>query len=183
MSWLFSIGKDIASNLSCFSIAKNKPERNLHIFFIKVIIFLIIACYDLLGWIEAKLLYIFSSQTITNSLWKNVIYWHRCFKKLLIDGRSENKEVIAELVQRYRIKKVVVLAYHLQANEVIECGYKPIVNTLSKMLDKNFTNWMQNLAIVFWADQLTVYTLIGLTLYHISYDNKLVFPIKLEIPT
>lgn len=59
---------------------------------------------------------------------------------MIHDIDSENKDVIAELAQRYEVKKVVVLTYHPKANEMIEHGNKSIVDTLCKMLDGKFTN-------------------------------------------
>lgn len=57
-----------------------------------------------------------------------------------MDGRSENKEVVAELTQRYGIERVAMLAYHLQINGIIKKRQKPIINTLSKMPDGKSTN-------------------------------------------
>lgn len=110
--------------------------------------FLVIACCNSSSWVEAKPLHTLSSQVIADFLWKNVIYHHGCFGKLIINGRSENKYTVAELTQRYWIKRVVVLVYHPQANGIIECGHKPIVDALLKMLDRGSTNWIQNLPTV-----------------------------------
>lgn len=62
---------------------------------------------------------------------------------MIIDGRSENKNAVIELTRRYRVKKMVMSAYHLQANGImIEDGHKPIVDALSKMSDGGFTNYV-----------------------------------------
>ena len=66
---------------------------------------------------------------------------------------------------------------------MIERGYKPIINTLSKMSDGGSTNGIQNLPTVLWAEQSTMRTSTGLTPYYISCGNEPVFPIELEIPT
>lgn len=58
----------------------------------------------------------------------------------MINKRSENKKVVTELTQRYGIKRVIVLAYHPQANGMINRKYKLIVDVLSKMTSKGFTN-------------------------------------------
>lgn len=67
---------------------------------------------------------------------------------MIIYGRSENKKAIAKLAQKYKVKKVVVTAYHLQTNEMIKRGHKPIVNAFSKMSDEKFTNLVWNLLAV-----------------------------------
>lgn len=51
----------------------------------------------------------------------------------MIDRESENIEAVAELTQRYEIKRVVVSAYYPQANDIIKKRYKLIVDALSKM--------------------------------------------------
>lgn len=90
---------------------------------------------------------------------------------------------MAELTRRYGIKRVVVSAYHPQANGMIEREHKPIVNALSKMSDRGSTNWVRNLPAVLWADWSTMRTSTGLTPYYISCGNEPVLPIELEIPT
>lgn len=77
-----------------------------------------------------------------------MIYWHKCFGKLVIDRGSENKKVVKELKQRYGIKKVVVLTYYPQANSMIEKQHKFIVNTFPKVSDGGSVNWVQNLLMV-----------------------------------
>ena len=74
--------------------------------------YLVVARCDLLGWIEAKPLHTFSFRAVADFLWEDVICRHGCFGKLIINGGSENKEAVAELTQRYEIKKIVVSAYY-----------------------------------------------------------------------
>lgn len=71
-----------------------------------------IARYHLPDWVKAKLLCTFSSQVVTDLLRKDVICYHGCFEKLKIDNRLENKDIVAEIVEKYMVKKVVVSANH-----------------------------------------------------------------------
>ena len=145
--------------------------------------FLVVARCDLSGWVEAKPLRALSSRAVADFLWEDVICRHGCFGKLVIDGGSENKDAVAELAERYGVKRVVVSAYHPQANGMIERGHKPIVDALSKMSARGYTNWVRILPAILWANRLTVRTSTGLTPYYICYGNEPVFPIELEIPT
>ncbi len=145
--------------------------------------YLVVARCDLSGWVETKPLRTFSSRAVADFLWEDVICHHGCFGKLIIDGGSENKDVVAELAQRYWVKRVVVSAYHSQANGMIEHRHKPIVDALSKILDRGSANWVRNLPIVLWADRSTVRTSTGLTSYYICCGSEPVLPIELEIPT
>lgn len=124
-----------------------------------------------------------SLRAVADFLWEDVICQHGCFGKLIIDGGPENKDAVAELTQRYGVKKVAVSDYHPQANGMIERGHKPIVDVLSKISDGGSINWVRNLPAVLWADQSTVRTSTGLTPYYICCGSEPVLPIELEIPT
>lgn len=60
-------------------------------------------------------------------LWKDVICCHSCVEKLIIDKRSKNKKVVAEFVQRYRVKRVAMSVYHPQANEMMKHGHNQLL--------------------------------------------------------
>ena len=101
---------------------------------------------------------------------------------MIINKGSKNKDAIAELTQRYGVKRGVVSVYHPQANGMIERSHKPIVNALLKMSDRGSTSWIQNLPAVLWANQSTVYISTGLTPYYICCGSKPVLSIELEVP-
>lgn len=71
-----------------------------------------VACCDLSGWIETKLLRIFFSWTIADYLLEDIICRYSYFGKLIIDEESKNKEVVAELAQKYKVKRVIISSYH-----------------------------------------------------------------------
>lgn len=104
--------------------------------------FIVAEFCDMSGWIEAKPLHIFFLRAVADFLQEDIIYQHSCFVNLIIDGGPKNKNAIAELAQKHEVKKVVVSAYHSQANEMIECRYKLIVEVFSKMSDRESTNWV-----------------------------------------
>ncbi len=145
--------------------------------------FLVVAHCDLSGWVEVKPLRTLSSRAVAEFLWEDIICCHGCFGKLIIDRGLENKDAVAELVERYGIKRVVVSVYHPQANRMIERGHKPIVDAFSNISAGGSTNWVRNLPVVLWADQSTVRTSTGLNPYSISCGSEPVLPIELEIPT
>lgn len=94
-----------------------------------------------------------------------------------------NTEAVAELAERYGVKRVVVSAYHPQANDMIKRGRKPVIDALPKMSDGGSTNWVRNLPAAVWADWSTVRASTGFTTYYISCGNEPVLPIELEVPT
>lgn len=73
-------------------------------------------------------------------LWEDIIYCHNYLGKLIVDGRSKNKDIVVELAEIYGIKKVIVFVYYLQVNEMIEHNNQPIFDTLLKMFAEGFTN-------------------------------------------
>lgn len=52
---------------------------------------------------------------------------------------------MTELAQRYRVKRMIVLAYHPQANAMIKYRYKLLVDAFSNTSDRESTNWVQDL--------------------------------------
>ena len=67
---------------------------------------------------------------------------------MIINRRLKKQNAVAELTDRYGMKKIIVSAYDPQLNEMIDHGFKPIVNDLSKLLDRRFINWVWNLSAV-----------------------------------
>lgn len=100
---------------------------------------------------------------------------------MVIDGRSENKDVVTELAKKYGIKRVVVSIDHPQINGIIKYVYKSIVDIFSKISAEKLINWVQNLSAVLWADWSNIHLLTSLILYYIYYGSKPVLFIKLEV--
>ncbi len=143
--------------------------------------FHVVARCDLSGWVGVKPLRSLSSRAVADFLWEDIICRHVCFEKLIIDGGLENKDAVAGFTKRYWVERVVVSAYHPQANGMIERGYKLIVFAVSKMSDGGSPNWVRNLPAVPLADRSIVRTSTGLAPYYICCGSKLVFSIELEV--
>ncbi len=82
--------------------------------------YLVVACCDLSGWVEARPMRNLTSKVEARFLWEDIICIHGCFGKLVLDDGSENKNAVQELTLRYGTKRVVVSAYHPQAKRMIE---------------------------------------------------------------
>jgi hypothetical protein len=78
-------------------------------------------------------------------LWENVICRHGIFKRFIINGGPENKDLIMQFVTDYNIKRVIISPYNIKANGMIERGYKPIINILAKMIKGGINKWIRNL--------------------------------------
>ena len=52
---------------------------------------------------------------------------------MVIDNSPENKGFRDKLSKRYGIDRVIISAYNLKVNRVIEKDYKPIIYNLAKL--------------------------------------------------
>lgn len=144
--------------------------------------YLVAARSDISGWIEARALASATSEAVATFLWEDVICRHGIFRKLVVDGGPENKGLVTTLAEKYGIRRVVVSAYHPEANGLVERGHTPIVDALSKM-GGGLAKWVENLHTVLWADRTTVRRSTGLTPYEVEFANRPILPIEIEVPT
>ena len=52
-----------------------------------------------------------------------------------MDKGTKFINTIKELLERYKIKYIIILAYYPEANSIVKSGYTPIKNALSKLLN------------------------------------------------
>ncbi len=143
--------------------------------------YLIVVRDDFFEWTKARVLSKAKTWRMIKFLWKNVICRHDCFEKLIVNDESENKEILDELMQRYRIKKMITSNYHSQINEMIKRNHKSLSDALFKMSDKELKSWMNNFHVVLWADRFTVKFIIDLISFYLQCDNESMLSIKLKI--
>lgn len=145
--------------------------------------YLVLARSDLSGWVEGRALSSATSELVAQFLYEDIICRHGLFRKMVVDGGPENKDMTEALANRYNIRRVVTSAYHPQANGLVERGHAPVVNALSKMTGGGLVGWVRHLPTVLWADRTTVKRSTGLTPYEVEYAQRPVLPIELDIPT
>ena len=91
--------------------------------------------------------------------------------------------MVEGLMQVLDIRRVVVSAYHPQANGMIERGHKLIVDALAKMTDGGEGDWVLCLPAVLLADRTTTKTTTGSTPYYLNHGAEAVLPVELKYPT
>jgi hypothetical protein len=143
--------------------------------------YLIVARDDFFEWAEARVLSEAKAWRMTKFLWEDVICKHDCFEKLIVNDESKNKEILDELVKRYRIKKMITSNYHSQINEMIERNHRFLSDALFKMFDEKLKNWMNNFHVVLWADRFIVKFITDLISFYLQCDNESMLSIELEI--
>jgi hypothetical protein len=90
-----------------------------------------------------------TSKVIIKFLWEDIIYRYGIFRRLIINGGPENKDLIVQFVTDYDIKRVVISPYNAKANGMIERDHKPIINVLAKMIKGGIGKWVRNLHAIF----------------------------------
>ena len=144
---------------------------------------LVVAREDLSGWVEARALTSAISEAVARFSYEDAICRHGCFGTLVVDGRPENKDLVTFLSARYNIKRLVVSAYHPQANGIVERGHRLIVDGLAKLIEGGLVSWLSNLHTVLWADRTGIRTPTGMTPFRLMYRHDAVLPIELDVPT
>jgi hypothetical protein len=166
--WVTLLWKKIEVNIVHMSSNKEKH-------------YLIVVRDDFFEWTEARVLSEAKVWRMTKFLWKDVICRHDCFEKLIVNDESENKEILDELVQRYRIKKMITSSYHSQINEMIERSHKSLFDALFKMSDEELKSWVNNLHVVLWADRFIVKFITDLISFYLQCVNESMLSIELKI--
>ena len=144
---------------------------------------LVMARDSLSGWPEGRALVAANARSVAKFIWEDIICRHGCPGRIIMDGGPENKEVAEELLNRYRIRKIEISAYHPQANGMVETGHRPIKESLYKMDAAGRGDWVNNLATVLWADRTTIKGPTGMTPHQMITGEVAVLPIDLEFPT
>ena len=86
--------------------------------------FFVVTKNDLFEGIKIKIIFAADFDKMIKFLWKNVICRHKCFEKLIINEKSEDRNFVAKLCEKYDDKRVMISFYHSQINEMIEKKHK-----------------------------------------------------------
>ena len=90
---------------------------------------------------KTRALFNFKIDMIVKFIWQNVINWHECFNIAILNENSENKKIIKQLLQRYRIKIKIILFYNSMTNDMIKRKHQFIVDALSKLTNDKIKMW------------------------------------------
>ena len=87
---------------------------------------------------KTRALFNLKVDTIAKFIWQDVINRHECFDIIILNEDSENKKIIKQLLQRYRVKIKIISFYHLIINDMIKRNHQFIVDALSKLTNDKF---------------------------------------------
>lgn len=143
--------------------------------------YIVFARDDLSGWSEGRALKENNSRNVARFLYEDVICRHGCPIKVVVDGGSENKLVAKSLLEDYRVKRILVSAYHPQANGLVERGHDAIVNSLSKYCSQQQGKWVDYLPLALWADRISVRRSTGHSAFELLYGRDCLLPVELSV--
>lgn len=146
---------------------------------------LISARCDLSGWIEARAVWHGTSSEVALFVQEDIVHRHGLPIVVVVDGGSEFKGELTNLLENLGVYRVVTSAYHPQANGMIENGHKSVLNGLAKGLkDQDSTDtWERHLSAVLWADRITAKRTTGESPFMLVYGRQALLPIHFQEET
>jgi len=130
--------------------------------------FIVFTRGNLSGWVEGRAIATVNSKNVAKFIYDDVICRHGCPQRIVLDRGSENLSLTKDLLERYRIQRTVVSAYHPQANGLVERGHDSIVNSLSKY-SRQPGDWVRYLSLALWADRVSVRRSTGYSAFELLY--------------
>ena len=146
----------------------------------KTIKIIMIVQDNLTEWIKTRALFNFKIDTIVKFIWQNVINRHKCFDIAVLNEDFENKKIIKQLLQRYRVKIKIVSFYHLIINDMIKWDHQFIINALSKLTNDKFEMWFQHLHAILWTDRTIIQNSTNIVFFWLFYKRNAVLFIEIK---
>jgi hypothetical protein len=96
----------------------------------------------------------------------------------MMDGGPENKTFKEWICKRYHIDRIVVSAYHPQANGLVKRGHQPVVDALQK-ISNTPREWLKHFHWVLWADRISMRKSTGKVPFDLAFGWQYVLPVEL----
>ncbi len=166
--WISKVGKKIEMNV--IHMSSNEEKR-----------YIVLTRNDFSRWIKERVLKAATLKAIAKFLWEDVICRHDCSKRFVMNEESKNKEIVETLIEKYKIKRVMMSTYHSQMNDLMKRDHTAVVNVLIKMTVDESMKWIRSFVSVLWADRIIVRTFTKMTSYRVLYDCDVVLSIELDV--
>ena len=95
--------------------------------------FIITTRYEFLRWPERYALTKADLKHMGDFLWKDMIYRHKAFYRLIINRGPKNKGFVEALIKRVGIYRLYISTYNSKANRGIKGNYNNIRNAFIKI--------------------------------------------------
>ncbi len=153
----------------------------IHMFSSKEKCYIVLIRNDFSKWVKKKVLKAATSKAIVKFLWKDVIYKHDCSRRFIMNEELKNKEIVETLIEKYKIKWVIMSTYHLQMNDFVKKNHTAVVNVLIKMTVDESMKWVRSFVNVLWVNKIIMRIFIEMTLYHVLYNCNVILFIELDV--
>ncbi|KAK4693986.1 hypothetical protein P7C70_g8824, partial [Phenoliferia sp. Uapishka_3] len=138
--------------------------------------YLLTARGDLTGWVEGRALAKITFLEVTRFISKVLIPRFGWFYQATLDGGTEFKGEVIKALCEFGIRRIVIAAYHPEANGMEERGHQPLVDCLIKISDTP-KSWARHLPMVLFADHISMRRTKGMTPFAMLYGTEAVLPI------
>ena len=153
----------------------------MHMLFSHNYNYLIIARNDFFKWMKWRAIINVIAEIIMKFLWKDIFCKHETSWKMMINEDFKNKWEVKALLAKFKIKKVMISAYHLQINDMIEHEHISIMQALSKSCENQLYQWRYYMLAVTWIDRIIICKSTNMNLYCFFHDENLVLLIELSV--
>lgn len=146
--------------------------------------YLLVACDNLSGWVEAHALKNITSQNTAKFLFEDLISRFGPIGFLVTDNSPEFRGAFEYTAAKYNIPLVCSLLYNPIGNAMVEQGHAALAESIVKATGReNLTKWWKHLHAALWADRITTKRTLGYSPFELVYRSKPVLPLNVTFST
>jgi len=124
-----------------------------------------------------------TAMTFAHFFFNHVISHFGVPKQLISDhGKHFEKEIFEEISSLLCFRHKLATTYYPQANGKVEAVKKLLKTILHWSIDKNHSNWHNQLYSTLWVYRTTIKTVTDSTPFHLVHGIEVILPIECEIP-
>ena len=134
---------------------------------------------SLLSYPEWLALHNENYQTITKFIHDVLLCQWGAIEVFMLDNAPQYIQAIEYLVQKYHIHYIKILLYNSQAQGPIERRHYDLQEAVIKAADRDESKWLDVMASVFWAEQVSIQRSSGYSLFYIAHGVEPLLPFDL----
>ena len=141
--------------------------------------YIIVAMDYFTKWPEAKAVKEATAKEVSTFILEEIICRHGCPQRILTDNGSHfNNEMIANLMEKFKVKHNFSTVYHPKTNGLVERFNKTLKESLSKLKEEN--EWDRMISPTLFAYRTKIQESTKITPFYLVYGRKTVLPMDKE---